>query len=162
MLRTTCVATRLSGGHANNALPQRATATVNCRVVPTSTPEEVRATLVRVVADTAVRVESLAAAAAPATMRVSPIDPQLMAAVTSITRSMWGDIPVIPLMSTWTTDGRLLRDAGIPTFGLNGLFTVPGQEGMHGLDEKLGVRSFYDGLAFHDRLMKQVAGATGA
>jgi acetylornithine deacetylase/succinyl-diaminopimelate desuccinylase-like protein len=161
MLRTTCVATRLAGGHANNALPQRATATVNCRVVPTSSAAEVREALVRVVADSGVAISPVPAGATWTTA-VQPIDPQLLAATTALTKRMWGDIPVIPLMSTWTTDGRMLRDAGIPTFGVNGLFTVPGEERMHGLDEKLRVKSFYDGLAFTDRLLRQVAGAPRA
>ncbi|AHG89086.1 peptidase M20 [Gemmatirosa kalamazoonensis] len=161
MLRTTCVATRLAGGHANNALPQRATATVNCRIVPTSSAAEAREALVRVIADTGVRVSPVGAGATWA-MTVDPIDPQLLAATTATTRALWGDVPIIPLMSTWTTDGRLLRDAGIPTYGVNGLFTVPGEERMHGLDEKLRVRSFYDGLAFTDRLLRQIAGAPGA
>jgi acetylornithine deacetylase/succinyl-diaminopimelate desuccinylase-like protein len=157
MLRTTCVATRLTGGHANNALPQRATATVNCRIVPTSSAAEARAALVRAIADTGVQVSPVPANATW-TAAVQPIDPQLLAAASSLTKRMWGDIPLIPLKSTWTTDGRMLRDAGIPTFGLNGLFTVPGEERMHGLDEKLRVRSFYDGLAFTDQLVRQVAG----
>ena len=161
MLRTTCVTTRLNAGHANNALPQRAVATVNCRIVPTSSATEVRDALVRVIDDSAVQISPVPASATW-TAAVQPLDPQLLGTVTALARRTWGDVPVIPLMSTWTTDGRMLRDAGIPTYGLTGLFTVPGHEGMHGLDEKLRVRSFYDGLAFLDQVVRQMAGGRPA
>ncbi|HET7456539.1 MAG TPA: M20/M25/M40 family metallo-hydrolase [Gemmatimonadaceae bacterium] len=159
MLRTTCVATRLSGGHAYNALPQTASANVNCRIVPTQSPADVLAALARIVADSAVKVtftfppDDEHTPPAP-----RPVDPELLAAVTSLTRATWGNIPVIPVMSTWATDGAYLRAAGIPTYGVNGLFTVPGEENMHGRDEKLRVRSFYEGLDFLDQLVRRVAG----
>jgi acetylornithine deacetylase/succinyl-diaminopimelate desuccinylase-like protein len=160
MLRTTCVATRLFGGHANNALPQTATANVNCRIVPTSSAEEVLATLTRVIGDTGVKVERRATeiterfGTAP-----SPVEPQLLAATTVLTKKMWGNIPVIPTMGTGATDGRLLRAAGIPTYGVSGIFSVPGETNSHGRDEKLRVKSFYEGLDFLDQLVRQVATA---
>jgi acetylornithine deacetylase/succinyl-diaminopimelate desuccinylase-like protein len=160
MLRTTCVATRLAGGHAYNALPQTATANVNCRIVPTSNPDEVRAALARVIADTGVRISETVAddnerfGATP-----SAVDPELLGAVTALTRETWGDIPVVPTMSTGATDGRFLRAAGIPTYGVSGIFSVPGETNAHGRDEKLRVKSFYDGLDFLDRLVRQLAGA---
>ncbi|MBV9880781.1 MAG: M20/M25/M40 family metallo-hydrolase [Gemmatirosa sp.] len=158
MLRTTCVATRLGGGHANNALPQTATATLNCRIVPTSSPEETLATLVRIVADTGVHVAFPTPPTARAATAPAPIPAELLGAVGDLTRRMWGDIPVIPMMSTWATDGAALRAAGIPTFGVSGLFTVPGEENMHGRDEKLRVKSFYDALEFMDQVVRRVAG----
>jgi acetylornithine deacetylase/succinyl-diaminopimelate desuccinylase-like protein len=160
MLRTTCVATRLAGGHANNALPQTATANVNCRIVPTSSAEEVQRTLARVIGDTGVKVERRQTeiaekfGAAP-----SAIDPQLLAAATALTKTMWGNIPVIPTMSTGATDGRLLRAAGIPTYGVSGIFSAPGETNAHGRDEKMRVKSFYEGLEFLDQLVRQVGTA---
>lgn len=160
MLRTTCVATRLAGGHAYNALPQTATANVNCRIAPTSNADETKAALARAIGDTAVRITPTIAedrerfGAAP-----SAVEPALLAAVTDLTRTMWGaNVPVIPTMSTGATDGRFLRAAGVPTYGVSGLFSEPGETNAHGRDEKLRVKSFYDGLDFLDRLVRRLAG----
>ena len=157
MLRTSCVATRLAGGHANNALPQTATANVNCRIAPTSSPDDVRAALIRVIGDTGIRVSSRGEGRAASTP--DPIDPGLLASATALTKQMWGNIPVIPTMSTGATDGRPLRAAGIPTFGVSGIFSVPGETNAHGRDEKLRTRSFYEGLDFLYQLVKQVSGS---
>jgi acetylornithine deacetylase/succinyl-diaminopimelate desuccinylase-like protein len=158
MLRTSCVATRLAGGHANNALPQSATANVNCRVAPTSTGEAVRAALTRAVNDTGVHVDFLTTVQkfgrTPA-----PIEPQLLGAVTDLTGRMWGNIPVIPTMSTGATDGAFLRAAGIPTYGVSGLFMQSGEGNAHGRDEKMRVKSYYEGLDFLDQLVRQVTSA---
>jgi acetylornithine deacetylase/succinyl-diaminopimelate desuccinylase-like protein len=159
MMRTTCVATRIAGGHANNALPQTATANVNCRIVPTSNANEVLAELRRVVNDTSVKVEwtgnlNERFGAAP-----SPVEPALLAATTELTKKMFGDIPVIPTMSTGATDGRFLRAAGIPTYGVSGIFSAPGENNAHGRDEKLRVKSFYDGVEFLDALVRRLTGA---
>jgi len=157
MMRTSCVATRLAGGHAYNALPQTATANVNCRIVPTSDAEAVRAELARVLGDTGIKISYTIPptgerfGAAP-----SPVEPELLAATTALTRRMWGDIPVIPTMSTGATDGRFLRAAGIPTYGVSGIFSVPGEGNAHGRDEKLRVKSFYEGLEFLDQLVRQL------
>jgi acetylornithine deacetylase/succinyl-diaminopimelate desuccinylase-like protein len=159
MLRTTCVATRLAAGHANNALPQTATANVNCRIVPTSSEDEVRATLLRVLGDTAIRVAVRPSESAFGTAP-SAIDPALLEATTELTRRMWGEIPVIPTMSTGATDGHYLRAAGIPTYGVSGLFSLPGETNAHGRDEKMRVKSFYDGQAFLYELVKRIAGST--
>jgi acetylornithine deacetylase/succinyl-diaminopimelate desuccinylase-like protein len=156
MLRTTCVATRLGGGHANNALPQTATANVNCRIAPTSGSEETLAALKQVLGDTTIRITLVEAPRVG--VPPSAIEPGLLAATTALTRQMWGDIPVIPTMSTGATDGRRLRQAGIPTFGVSGLFSAPGEGNAHGRDEKLRVKSFYDGLAFLDQLVRRIAG----
>ena len=159
MLRTTCVATRLQGGHANNALPQRATANVNCRIEPTSSAEAVHAALARAVNDTGVDITAVTALAERFGAAPSPVDPELLAATTALTRKMWGDIPVIPTMSTGATDGRILRANGIPTYGVSGIFSVPGETNAHGRDEKLRVKSYYDGLAFLDQLVRRLGGA---
>jgi acetylornithine deacetylase/succinyl-diaminopimelate desuccinylase-like protein len=159
MMRTTCVATRINGGHANNALPQTATANVNCRIVPTSNANEVLAALRRIIADTSVKIEwtgnlNERFGAAP-----SAVEPTLLTATTDLTKRMFGDIPVIPTMSTGATDGRFLRAAGIPTYGVSGIFSVPGETNAHGRDEKLRVKSFYDGLEFLDQLVRRLTGA---
>lgn len=156
-LRTTCVATRLLGGHAYNALPQSATANVNCRIVPTSSDTAVMRELARVIADTGVKITYTIPSTEKFGVVPSAVDPQLLAAVTSITRKMWGGIPIIPSMSTGATDGRFLRQVGIPTYGVSGLFSAPGETNAHGRDEKLRVKSFYDGLAFLDQLVQQLA-----
>ncbi len=158
ILRTTCVATRLAGGHAFNALPQTATANVNCRVEPSSTYEYVKSTLERVIADTGVKVTMMG----PAQTGVvgappSAVPAEFLGAVIAITKKMWGDIPVVPQMSTGATDGKYLRAAGIPTFGVSGLFYEGEERNMHGRDEKIRVKSYYDGLAFLDQLMRTLA-----
>jgi acetylornithine deacetylase/succinyl-diaminopimelate desuccinylase-like protein len=157
MLRTTCVATRLFGGHANNALPQTATANVNCRIVPTSSAEETQRTLERVVADTSIKFTFVESVREKFPTSSRAVDPELMAAATELTRAKWGDIPVIPVMSTGATDGRFLRAASIPTYGVSGIFSLPGETNAHGRDEKLRTKSFYDGLDFLDKLVRRLA-----
>jgi acetylornithine deacetylase/succinyl-diaminopimelate desuccinylase-like protein len=158
MLRTTCVATRLSGGHAYNALPQKATANVNCRMVPTSSSAEVRATLARVVADTGIKITNTQATEPDFPTSTLPVDPALLAATTELTRTMFGDIPVVPTMSTGATDSHFLRAVGIPSYGVSGIFSTPGETNAHGRDEKLRVKSYYDGLEFLDQLVRRLAG----
>ncbi len=157
MLRTTCVATRLSGGHANNALPQTVSANVNCRIVPTSSTAETQATLARVLADSAIVITFADNDRERFPQSAQPVDPALLEATIALTRTMWGDIPVIPTMSTGATDGRFLRAAGIPTYGVSGIFSVPGEGNAHGRDEKLRTKSFYDGLDFLDKLVRRLA-----
>jgi acetylornithine deacetylase/succinyl-diaminopimelate desuccinylase-like protein len=158
MLRTTCVATRLFGGHAYNALPQKATANVNCRMVPTSSSAEVRATLTRVVGDTGIKISNTQTTEPDFPKSTLPVDPTLLAATTDITRSMFGDIPVVPTMSTGATDSHYLRAVGIPSYGVSGIFSTPGETNAHGRDEKLRVKSYYDGLEFLDQLVRRIAG----
>jgi acetylornithine deacetylase/succinyl-diaminopimelate desuccinylase-like protein len=158
-LRTTCVATRLSGGHAYNALPQSATANINCRMVPNSSLEETRATLERVIADTGIKITLTQKDDPPRfPASVAPIDASLLGAVTELTHKMWGDLPVIPTMSTGATDSHWLREAGIPSYGVSGLFSLPGETNAHGRDEKLRVKSYYDGLEFLDQLVRRLGG----
>jgi len=158
LLRTTCVATRLSGGHAYNALPQSASANINCRILPTSSLEEVRSTLERVIADTGIKLTYTQQGRPRFPSSAPTIDPTLLAAVTDITHQMFGDIPVIPVMSTGATDSHWLRAAGIPSYGVSGIFSLPGETNAHGRDEKLRVKSYYDGLEFLDRLVRRLVG----
>ena len=159
MLRTTCVATRLFGGHAYNALPQTATANVNCRIVPTSNPREARETLARVIADTGIQITETIPLDGRGDPVPSPLTAEVMDPVTSITQEMFGaNVPVIPVMSTGATDGRLLRSAGIPTYGVSGLFGDPADSRAHGRDERMLVKSYFDGLEFLHRLVHRLAG----
>ncbi len=157
MLRTTCVATRLAAGHANNALPQTATANVNCRIAPTSTSSQVRAVLERIVADSTVRIT--ASRQDRKDPPPGPINPALLSAATQLTKQVFNGVPVIPTMSTGATDGYRLRSAGIPTYGVSGIFSAPGETNAHGRDEKLRIKAFYDGLEFLYQLVKMVSAA---
>ncbi|HEU4648636.1 MAG TPA: M20/M25/M40 family metallo-hydrolase, partial [Gemmatimonadales bacterium] len=163
MLRTTCTATRLAGGHAYNALPQLATANINCRVVPTSTPAAVRAALSDVLGDTAIKITETVPIREKSGAAPSALTPELMRPITEITHAMFGaEVPVIPVMSTGATDGRFLRAAGIPTYGVSGIFADPSDSRAHGRDERLLVRSFYDGQEFLHRLVARLAGGAPA
>ena len=153
-LRTTCITTLIEGGHAVNALPQRAEATVNCRILPGEDPLEVERTIRRVVADTAVVVTS-ADTARPSPP--SPLPSDLEATIRSVTASMWGPLPIVPQMETGATDGLYLRNAGLPVYGVSGMFVDPSSADdtrAHGLNERIGVKAFYDQLEFTYRLLK--------
>jgi acetylornithine deacetylase/succinyl-diaminopimelate desuccinylase-like protein len=158
LLRTSCVATMLSGGHASNALPQLAEANINCRLYPTETAEQVRDSLVRIIADTNVKVVIRSQRPpSPST----PLMPEVMEPVRRITRELWGDIPVIPTMSTGATDSRFFRTLGIPAFGVSGLFSDPDVDARaHGRDERMRVQSLYEGQEFLWRLMTALATAS--
>jgi acetylornithine deacetylase/succinyl-diaminopimelate desuccinylase-like protein len=154
-LRTTCVATELSGGHAENALPQTATATINCRMLPGTPFEEVQATLTRIVGDTAVKV-SVVTPATPSPP--SPLTPAIMDPIERVTTRLW-NIPVIPVMETGATDGLYLRNAGIPVYGVSGVSIDINDIRAHGRDERVGVQDFYDGAEYIYRLLKAVSSA---
>ncbi|HUQ81486.1 MAG TPA: M20/M25/M40 family metallo-hydrolase, partial [Gemmatimonadaceae bacterium] len=154
MLRTTCIATMIDGGHAVNALPQRVQATVNCRILPGKDPVEVERTIRRVVADTAVVV---AAADTATPSPPSPLPPALEATLKSIVTPMWGALPIVPTMETGATDGLYLRNAGLAVYGVTGLFVDPNNADdvrAHGLNERIGVKQYYDQLEFTYRLLK--------
>ena len=155
MMRTTCVATRLAGGHANNALPQLATANVNCRILPGVSPESVKKRLVEVLADPKISV-AFVQEATPSPP--SPLRPDLMNAIESLTKSMFPGAIVVPVMSTGATDGLFLRNAGIPTYGLDGTFGDIDDVRAHGRDERVGVKQYFEGLEFQYRLLKALAG----
>ncbi len=153
-LHTTCVATMIEGGHAVNALPQRVTATVNCRILPGIDPSEVEWTIRAVLADTAVMV-TRADTAKPSPPSLMPA--QVARAIHDVTASLWGPLPIIPVMETGATDGLFLRNAGTPVYGVSGYFVDPNNSAdtrAHGLDERIGVKAFYDQLEFTYRLLK--------
>jgi acetylornithine deacetylase/succinyl-diaminopimelate desuccinylase-like protein len=157
-LRTTCVPTMIEGGHAPNALPQHVRAVINCRILPGETPAGVRADLVRVAADDSVRITSISdSTARPATP--SPIVPEVMVPIEKVTRQLWPGVPVIPQMETGATDGAFLRAAGIPTYGISGVFIDIDDVRAHGRDERIIVKSFYDGVEYIYQLLREFAGA---
>jgi len=153
-----CVATQLNGGHATNALPQLAEANVNCRIYPTSSAAEVRAELERVIGDTNVKV--IIKSQRPATPSTA-LAREVMGPIERITKEMWGNIPVIPVMSTGATDSRFFRALGVPAYGVSGLFSDPTVDARaHGRDERMSVRSYFEGQEFLYRLTKALASNT--
>jgi acetylornithine deacetylase/succinyl-diaminopimelate desuccinylase-like protein len=153
-MRTTCVATRLAGGHANNALPQMASANVNCRILPGVSPASVKDKLVEVLADPKIKV-SFVGEATPS--KPSPLRPDVIGAVESLTKEMFPGVIVVPVMSTGATDGLYLRNGEIPTYGIDGTFGDIDDVRAHGRDERIGVKQFYEGLEFQYRLIKALA-----
>lgn len=151
LLHTTCVATLLEAGHAENALPQLARAVVNCRILPGQSIDTVYRTLVRVVADDQVRV-------APVQQRrdvipASPLNPAIMSAVERAAHSLWPGLPIVPKMETGATDSIHLRPVGIPCYGVSGIFGDVDDVRAHGRDERVGVKEFYEGREFLYRLL---------
>lgn len=156
ILRTTCVATMLDGGHAANALPQRARANVNCRMLPDESPAEVQAMLQRIAGERVTVTPDGSATDSPP----SPLDPHVLGPIAQVTRELFGDVPVIPTMSTGATDGLFLRNAGIPVYGVSGLFYD--ETFAHGMNERIPVRAFYEGQEFLYRLVTLLASARDA
>ncbi len=158
MMRTTCVATMLDGGHAENALPQTATANVNCRMLPEDNPENVLANLKKVIADTSISVTcTYSSFVAP----LSPLRDNVRIPVEQISASMWPGVKVSPVMSTGATDSKYLRRAGIPAYGISGMFTDMDDVRAHGRDERIGVSDFYQGVEFMYNFIKEVSIAVG-
>jgi acetylornithine deacetylase/succinyl-diaminopimelate desuccinylase-like protein len=153
MLRTTCVATMIEGGHAPNALPQRARANVNCRMLPDDTFENVMATLTSIIADTQVAVSC---ANPPAAAPRSPLRKDVMDTLERITTAVWPGVVVSPVMSTGASDGKALRSAGMPVYGISGMFGDVDDVRAHGKDERIGVQEFYEGVEFMYRFIKAV------
>lgn len=151
-LRTTCVATQISGGHAENALPQRVSATINCRILPGVPVKSVETTLQRI-AKVPVKItpkwDSLYSDA-------SPLSQDVMSPIREITQSMWPDAVVLPVMSTGATDSTFFRSAGVPVYGVSGIFTDESDNRTHGKDERMLVQSFYEGLEFMYRLTRRI------
>ena len=144
-LRTTCVATRLDAGHAENALPQRARATVNCRVLPGELIDSVQNTLETVIGNDQVSITRVTEATPSPP---SPLTPEMLGTIETITEEMWPGVPVIPTMSTGATDGLYLRNAGIPVYGVSGLFRDVDDNRSHGQNERILIESYFDGLEF--------------
>ena len=154
LMRTTCTPTLLEGGHAENALPQTARATVNCRILPQETAADVQQTIVRVLADDQIKVTPVAQ---PKPSPPSPLRADVMQPVERLTAEMWPGTPVVPIMSTGATDSLYFRQAGIPIYGVSGIFTDIDDNRAHGRDERLGVKELYDGQEFLYRLVKALS-----
>jgi len=152
MLRTTCVATMVSAGHAPNALPQRATANVNCRVVPGATLAGVRETLVKVLADPTIKV-TLVGVPSP-TSPPPALTAQIMDPIRKLGDQLWPGAMLVPTMSTGATDGRFLNAAGTPTYGLSGMFHDKEGSRAHGLNERIRVKSLMEGREFLYEIVK--------
>jgi acetylornithine deacetylase/succinyl-diaminopimelate desuccinylase-like protein len=155
LLRTTCVATMLEGGQAFNALPQLASATVNCRVMPGETVDEVKATLVRVLADDQIVITPIDQ---PVLSAPSALNEEIMRSIEKLSQQFWPGAVVIPTMSAGATDGSYLRNAGIPTYGHSGLAGDINDSRIHGKDERIPVKSFYEGDEYLYRLVKLLSG----
>ena len=154
-LRTTCVATILSGGHAANALPQLASAKVNCRIMPGEPVDEVKATLERVLADDQIAVTQLGQ---PVLSAPSALNEEIMGSIGKLTGEFWPGAVVLPTMSAGATDGSHLRNAGIPTYGHSGLAGDIYDIRAHGKDERVLIKSFYEGEDYLYRLVKMLSG----
>jgi acetylornithine deacetylase/succinyl-diaminopimelate desuccinylase-like protein len=153
--RTTCVATMLDAGHATNALPQRARATVNCRILPGESVAEVQQTLARVMADDKVRITPTHE---PTLSPPPPLTAEIIGPIESVAAQMWPGVPVVPTLLAGATDGRFTINAGIPTYGVSGMFADPDGAGVHGLNERIRVRTLYEGHEFLYRLVKLYGG----
>jgi acetylornithine deacetylase/succinyl-diaminopimelate desuccinylase-like protein len=163
LMHTTCVATRLEGGHANNALPQRATAVVNCRILPGHSPEEIRQQLVKVVADPRVSVAYLDAAGrilptAPDERGFPPppIAAEILQPLEQVVNEIWPKLPVIPTMSAGASDAVYTSAAGLPTYTFSGLAVDRNDDREHGRDERTGVKWFADANEFFYRFLRRV------
>jgi acetylornithine deacetylase/succinyl-diaminopimelate desuccinylase-like protein len=157
-MRTTCVATRLEGGHANNALPGMARANVNCRIMPGHAPDEIQATLVKVLDNpTIVVAHATGLASGGIPNPPSPLRPDLMNALQKVSSEMWPGVPIVPVMDAGASDGAISRAAGLPTYGLPGLFMDVDDDRSHGRDERIRVTSFYEGVDFYYRLIKTLS-----
>ncbi len=163
LTHTTCVATRLEGGHANNALPQRAQAVVNCRILPGHSKEEVRLELTRVLEDPAITVRYVAddgrisdTAPEQRSLPPSPLLPDMLAPLESTVDALWHGLPVVPYMNAGATDGIYTRAAGVPTYGVAGLAVDHDDVRAHGRDERVRVASFYQGNEFFYRYLRAI------
>ncbi len=154
-MRTTCVATMLSAGHAENALPQLASAVVNCRLLPVDKPADIKRTLEQVLSDSKITVTEMNQ---PVITPHTPIDPKVLAAVTAATNKLWPGLPVIPAMDTGASDGIRLIRAGIPTYGVSGIFNDEDDYRAHGRSERILVKSFDDAVDFIYDLITRLAG----
>ena len=157
MLRTTCVATLLEGGHAVNALPQRAKGTLSCRIMPGQSADEVRKMLVAAINDPSVTVTQ-----PPATGSLAPpmaLPAKVLSPIETVSQAMWPGVPVIPFMLPGATDARRMTEVGIPTYGVSGIFADRDGGGVHGLNERIRVKSLMEGREFSYRLIKLYADA---
>ena len=154
-MHTTCVPTRLAGGHANNALPASATANVNCRILPGHSADEIRETLVKVVNDPDIAITPVISNGAGSTANPpAKLRPDVMGALEKVTAEMWPGVPVVPVMDSGASDNSITRGAGYASYGLAGVFVDINDDRSHGRDERIPVNSFYEGVDFYYRLIK--------
>jgi acetylornithine deacetylase/succinyl-diaminopimelate desuccinylase-like protein len=163
IMRTNCVATRLLAGHANNALPQRAQATVNCRILPGHSPEEVRQNLIQVLADPKITIQYIDdsgnihdTASERRGYPPPPLRADVMQPLQKLVATFWPNIQVVPSMSAGASDGIYTSAAGMPTYNLTGVAIDRDDERAHGRDERVGVESFYRGNEFFYRYLKAI------
>jgi acetylornithine deacetylase/succinyl-diaminopimelate desuccinylase-like protein len=161
MLHTTCVATRVNAGHANNALPQHAEAIVNCRLLPGQTKQGVRDLLVRILADPAIDVHYVSDSSQISdtvppnpVFAPQPLRRDVLSTLEKIASEMWPGTPVIPTMARGASDGTYTSAAGMPTYQVAGVAVDRNDDREHGRDERVGVESFYRGLDFNYRFLK--------
>ncbi len=154
LMRTTCVATRLEAGHADNALPQTARAIVNCRVLPGGSAGDVERDLIRILDEPEIRVSRVNV---PTPSPPSPLTPEVMGVIERLAEEFWPGVPVIPSMSTGATDGLYVRNAGIPVYGVSAIFGDPNDSRAHGRDERIRARRFYEAVQYWYRLVKELS-----
>lgn len=154
LLRTTCVVTRLEAGHANNALPQDASAIVNCRIFPGGTQAATEETLARILNDPQIKITPLAP---PHDSPASPLRKDVVDKMQEVVSQTWPGVPVVPVMDAGATDGYRLRAAGIPTYAISGVFIDMDDVRAHGRDERILQSSFYDGVDFYYRYIKALS-----
>jgi acetylornithine deacetylase/succinyl-diaminopimelate desuccinylase-like protein len=160
MLRTTCIASMIQGGHAPNAQPQAVSANVNCRILPATPVAEVQATLAKVLGDDGIAIAPVGEAAV--TAPVPPLGADILGPVRAVADTIWPGVAIVPTMSTGATDGRFLNAAGIPTYGVSGMFSDAEGSHAHGLDERMRVQSLLEGRRFLYALIKRYADAPAA
>jgi acetylornithine deacetylase/succinyl-diaminopimelate desuccinylase-like protein len=151
VLHTTCVATQLNAGHAPNALPQHAAAILSCRLMQGTTPEQVKETLEKTIGDPEVKVSIVRRREGS---KAPELTDEVMKPVRAAAAKLWPGVPIAPSMTPGATDGRFLMSAGIPTYGMSGMFNVPGENNAHGLNEKMRVKSLYEGREFLERIVR--------
>jgi acetylornithine deacetylase/succinyl-diaminopimelate desuccinylase-like protein len=155
MMRTSCVGVKLNAGEADSALPRRATALLDCHIVPTESVVAIQKTLERVIADPKIKISAVGDPGLPSPP--PPISPKILAPAQTVANKIWGSVPLIPYQVNGADDGRFLTPAGIPTYGLSGLFREPGDDGAHGLNEHIRVQSVYEGREFLYSVVKLYA-----
>jgi acetylornithine deacetylase/succinyl-diaminopimelate desuccinylase-like protein len=152
LMRTTCVATEIQGGHAENALPQHVKAVFNCRILPQEDPQNVLAAIKKSVNDPQVEVSWQTIDPQP--YPASPLNPKLLAVIQSVLRESYPTLHVMPSMEMGASDGKFLRGAAIPTYGVSGVFIEQNDTRSHGKDERIGIREFDESVTFYDKLVK--------
>jgi acetylornithine deacetylase/succinyl-diaminopimelate desuccinylase-like protein len=155
MLRTTCIVSMIDGGHAPNALPQHVMANVNCRILPGVPVADVQAEIVRVLADDAIKVTPTGEGGVQSP--IPPLTERILEPARRVAGTIWPGVAIVPTMLPGYTDGKYLNPAGVPTYGLSGLFDDPEGNYEHGLNERMRVKSLMDGRRFLHEVVKLYA-----